>query len=59
MQIQNDETGYGLQISQLYVGVTVRAHNVEKQMIIAERDGELLYKTTTDGGKTWTEFREI
>lgn len=58
-RIDETDDSFGLQISQLYTGVRLRANHVEKQMIVCERDGELLYRTTTDGGKTWTEFREI
>lgn len=59
MQIRIDDTNEFLEISKLYVGVLLRADHIKKQMIVCERDGELLYKTTTDGGKTWTEFKEI
>ena len=49
----------GLEFSDLYVGIYLRGENPEKQMIVCERDGKLLYKTTRDYGTTWTEFREI
>jgi Neuraminidase (sialidase) len=54
-----DDTGSALEFSDLFLGVILRAGKEPKQMIVCERDGELYYKTTTDGGKTWTEFKEI
>ena len=60
MHVRRDDTyDRGLEISKLYIGVRLRADHIEKQMIVCERDGELLFKTTMDGGKTWTEFKEI
>lgn len=59
MDIRIDDTNEFLEISKMYVGILLRADHIQKQMIVCERDGEILFKTTMDGGKSWTDFREI